>query len=480
MSSGSSRGRSSLFGAAFVVSEMAVVGVAVVLFAVMRNVAVSEEQLTMRTLIFLAVLFAVVIGVFAAHRWRLTMRWYRRGATPTSAEGAAAMQAPMVLTLVVAALWLLPVVFFAVTGRLVEVLAALLAGVFAAGVTFLLTEWWLRPAAARVIAEGVGVPHRVAVRTIAQWLSVSVPLAGVVVALSAMYLSNGMVQSDRDFAVVVLTASSLLVVILSVSALVFARREAKWVRALTAAVRDGETVVADDGTEVGALQTSVASLISDFQNARASRELLDQHVGRDVARQALSSGTQLGGQTRFVAVLFVDLVGSTTAVSTMRPAEVVAMLNKFFNIVVSVVDRHRGFVNKFVGDEALVIFGAPQFRADAATAALVAARELVDELADMPNIKVGVGVAAGTVLAGNIGSAERFEYTVIGDPVNEAARLTELAKKEAGSILASSYAVSFASEEEQVHWATGDLVTLRGRTKLTRLAWPRRGALADT
>ncbi|MBB3038260.1 adenylate/guanylate cyclase domain-containing protein [Hoyosella altamirensis] len=203
------------------------------------------------------------------------------------------------------------------------------------------------------------------------------------------------------------------------------------------------------------------------------QQLLAQHVGRDVAHQALVSGSGIGGETRFVAVLFVDLVGSTTAVSTMRPAEVVAMLNTFFELVIRVVERHGGFVNKFVGDEALVIFGAPAYRADATTSALTAARELVAELEAIPGIQVGIGVSAGTVLAGNIGSAERFEYTVIGDPVNEAARLTELAKKQPGSILASSYAVDFSGDGEQALWETGELVKLRGRNKLTRLAWPR-------
>lgn len=202
------------------------------------------------------------------------------------------------------------------------------------------------------------------------------------------------------------------------------------------------------------------------------QQLLAQHIGRDVASQAVASSAAIGGETRFVAVLFVDLVGSTHAVSTQRPGDVVAMLNRFFEVVVAVVERHGGFVNKFVGDEALVVFGAPAYRADAVTGALVTARELARELSDVPGIRVGIGVSAGTVLAGNVGSADRFEYTVIGDPVNEAARLTELAKKQQGSILASAYSVSFAADSEQGRWQTGELVKLRGRNKLTRLAWP--------
>lgn len=219
-----------------------------------------------------------------------------------------------------------------------------------------------------------------------------------------------------------------------------------------------------------ALRARVAEL---EQENSTLREVLGRHVGKDVALRAVESGAALAGETRFVSVFFVDLVGSTTAVSTMRATEVVTMLNRFFEVVVDVADAHGGLVNKFVGDEALVVFGAPAFRADAPTAALRAARELIHRLREVPGITAGIGVTAGTVLAGTIGSAERFEYTVIGDPVNEAARLTSLAKEHPGGVMASGYVVGFASEDEQAQWETGDLVTLRGRTKLTRLAWPR-------
>lgn len=203
------------------------------------------------------------------------------------------------------------------------------------------------------------------------------------------------------------------------------------------------------------------------------RQLLAHHVGEDVAERELVSGANREGDVRFVAVLFIDLVGSTKKVAMMRPAQVVDLLNRFFDIVVDVVERNGGFVNKFIGDEALVIFGAPAYSADAAGDSLKAARELHEALVGNPEMQAGIGVAAGTVLAGNIGSSTRFEYTVIGQPVNEAARLTELAKKHEGRVVASEYTVNFARDEERAHWEVGELVELRGRGKLTRLAWPR-------
>jgi adenylate cyclase len=90
----------------------------------------------------------------------------------------------------------------------------------------------------------------------------------------------------------------------------------------------------------------------------------------------------------------------------------------------------------------------------------------------MPDCQAGIGVAAGTVVAGNVGAKERFEYTVIGEPVNEAARLCELAKGRPGNLLASAQAVENAGEEERERWSLGRHVKLRGHDQRTRVASP--------
>ena len=87
-------------------------------------------------------------------------------------------------------------------------------------------------------------------------------------------------------------------------------------------------------------------------------------------------------------------------------------------------------------------------------------------------MEAGVGVSAGQAVAGNVGTVERFEYTVIGDPVNEAARLCDLAKSHEPRVLASDAALARAREEEVRHWQVGEAVQLRGRTAQTRLAAP--------
>jgi adenylate cyclase len=228
-----------------------------------------------------------------------------------------------------------------------------------------------------------------------------------------------------------------------------------------------------DASELGLLQAGFNDMVRDLSERQRLRDLFGRYVGEDVARRALERGAELGGQERDVAVLFVDLVGSTELAATRPPAEVVLLLNEFFRVVVDTVGRHGGFVNKFQGDAALAIFGAPIEHPDASGGALAAARELHDELLPViGSAEFGIGVSSGRAIAGHIGALARFEYTVIGDPVNEAARLTELAKLEDGHVLASAVAVSGALDAEALCWDVGEVVALRGRTAPTQLARP--------
>jgi len=228
-----------------------------------------------------------------------------------------------------------------------------------------------------------------------------------------------------------------------------------------------------DASELGLLQAGFNDMVRDLSERQRLRDLFGRYVGEDVARRALERGTELGGQERDVAVLFVDLVGSTQLAATRPPAEVVHLLNEFFRVVVDTVGKHGGFVNKFQGDAALAIFGAPIEHPDAPGGALAAARELHDELLPViGSAEFGIGVSSGRAIAGHIGAQARFEYTVIGDPVNEAARLTELAKLEAGHVLASAIAVSGALDAEALCWDVGEIVELRGRSAPTQLARP--------
>jgi adenylate cyclase len=235
-------------------------------------------------------------------------------------------------------------------------------------------------------------------------------------------------------------------------------------------------VTVDDGSEVGRLQAGFNQMVAGLAERELIRDLFGRQVGDDVARDALEKGVTLGGQTRTVSALFVDVIGSTSLATREPPERVVAILNEFFAAVVDVIVRHGGLVNKFEGDGAMCVFGAPVERDDHATCALAAGRELSERLRELRRsgipLEAAIGVSCGTAVAGHVGAEERYEYTVIGDPVNEAARLRDLAKSRPGRLLASAATVDAASPEEQARWQSDGEARLRGRGTPTALAIP--------
>ena len=222
-------------------------------------------------------------------------------------------------------------------------------------------------------------------------------------------------------------------------------------------------VPVDDLGELGRLAEGVNNLADGIREREALRELFNRQVGQaGLADLALTAGGPVVGERREVTVLFVDLRGYTRFAETHPPEAVVAMLNRFFRIVVAVVNREGGWVNKFEGDAALCLFGAPQDQPDHADRALRAAAALPRELSQADDLlSAGIGVASGDVLAGFVGTAERFEYTVIGDVVNLASRLCDEAKSTRGGVLASASTLDDASQGDQ--WASAGDLTIRGR-----------------
>jgi adenylate cyclase len=202
------------------------------------------------------------------------------------------------------------------------------------------------------------------------------------------------------------------------------------------------------------------------------RDLFGRQVGLDPGDVSENGLPRLGGEAREITALFVDVDGFTAYTLGHTPDEVVAALNAFFAVVIGVVTTEGGWVNKFEGDAALCIFGAPRAHEDHAARALRAAAALPGALAAQPEqFRVGIGVATGVVVAGNVGTPERHEYTVIGDAVNVAARLTELAKRSYGGVLAAQETI-VAVGESGIGWREAGTETLRGRTMPTRVFEP--------
>jgi adenylate cyclase len=230
-------------------------------------------------------------------------------------------------------------------------------------------------------------------------------------------------------------------------------------------------------SEIGRLQSGFNRMVAGLREREQLRDLFGRHVGKEVVRRAVDDDGSLSGDERNVAILFIDLVGSTQLAATHEPHEVAAVLNEFFRIVVDQVDEHCGLINKFQGDAALAVFGAPQRAPDPAGAALSTARALGIELRRLP-VDFGIGVSAGPVFAGNIGAENRYEYTVVGDAVNEAARLADRAKEFDGRVLCSGAALEQAADAERRHWSAEGSEVLRGRSAPTKISIPVRAGQA--
>ena len=433
---------------------------------------------------------ATVVGTLWGFRaFRPVREWLGEDREPSERERRIILRSPLRLLVVSAGLWGLAVGVFTVlnltwSGALaVKVaLTVALGGVTTSAMAYLLGERIARPVMARALASGV--PDRpvmpgVTTRALLAWaLGTAVPVVGLL--LVALASITGREVDEHELAI---TALGLGGVALAIGALV-TFQAARAVSAPVIAVRGAlkrveagdfdEEVPVFDGSELGLLQAGFNQMEAGLRDREKMRDVFGRQVGEEVARAALERGVELGGEELDVAALFVDLTGSTRLAAERSPTEVVELLNGFFGVVVDVVERHGGMVNKFEGDAALAVFGAPVPRDDTATSALAAARELAEKLRDVPSgLDAGIGVSYGTVVAGNIGAERRFEYTVIGDPVNEAARLCELAKEHDRRVLAAERALEAASDEERERWRLGDSVELRGRTEPTRLAEPK-------
>ena len=416
-----------------------------------------------------------------------TLRWYRVGASPTVAQRTRAVTLPSRHTRLHGAIWAaVGTATLAVhhdAGARVLILIStcvILGGAATCCMGYLLAERILRPLLAAALTEGVHPRrrrHGVGIRLLVVWAScTAIPLLGTA-AIVVGARTGWPIQPRADIStpVLVLTGMSIAAGLRGMT--LAARSVAEPLREVTEAmgrISTGEydiRTLVYDNSEIGMLQSGFNDMAAGIAERERLRDLFGRYVGRDVAQHALQNGTAFTGNVCQAGVVFVDLAGFTALAADNPPDRVAAVLNAFFHIVVEVIDNHGGYVNKFEGDAALAVFGPPLTLDDPAGKALIAARSLRDALnahRDVPDF--GIGVTHGFVFAGNIGAEGRCEYTVVGDPVNEAARLSDLAKDHAGRLLASANAVSDGGLDERMHWRVGGEVMLRGRRQPTAFA----------
>jgi adenylate cyclase len=413
-------------------------------------------------------------------------RWLRDERPATEADREATLRIPLTVARVSAVLWVgAALAFTALNVALpagiiaISFVTLVLGGLTTAAVSYLMSERIMRPVTARALADGP--PSRpaapgVRTRLLTAWtLATGVPVLGVAAVSVAQLAGSGSDSGTAAGSSLFLAALALVVGLMTIGLAARAIADPlAAVRDALARVEEGDfeaRVPVDDASEIGLLESGFNRMAAGLNERERLRDLFGRHVGEDVARAALERDVRLGGEEREIAALFVDLVGSTTLAARRPPTEVVELLNRFFRAVVETVEARGGFVNKFEGDAALCVFGAPVATGNPAADALAAARTLSARLRrELPDIDFGIGVSAGVAVAGNVGAEHRYEYTVIGDPVNEAARLCEMAKQRPERLLASEAAVELAGGEEAVYWSLGEPIVLRGRDEATRLA----------
>ena len=192
------------------------------------------------------------------------------------------------------------------------------------------------------------------------------------------------------------------------------------------------------GDELGILSDTFNDMAVSLKEKELMYDTFGKVVTPEIRNWLLQGNTNLGGETVCATILFCDIRGFTTLSEQINPKQVVTLLNKYFSSMEQCIVKHKGIINKYIGDAIMAIFGVPLSNPnqalDAYNCCLDMRKTLIElnkelEAENLPQIRFGIGLHTGNVLAGNIGSNSRMEYTVIGDTVNVASRIESLCKE---------------------------------------------------
>ncbi len=422
-----------------------------------------------------AYLSARWFGPLARWRWRLL-----EGADPASVPATVrrrVLNAPLANTVLTQAGWTFAGVFYLVylhavaglaPGEVGRITAALVfvAGPITSALTFLASEFYLRRQVpvffpdGRIDREGVlRVP--ILARLGGTFAVTSVlPLALMMLIDFGVERRYG-VRADAEVAAFwthLVRAQAFIAVVTGVVSLVmawlvarFINRPVQALRAAMARVAVGDLSVqapVRSADELGELNAHFNAMVDDLRAAERTREVFGRYVSPAVARDALERGVALGGEVIVATAMFVDLRGFTAMSRRSSPTRVVEVLTEYYALVERVCERESGVITQFLGDGVVVVFGAPlQPLADHARAAVRAALALQRALAERNAVRIdrpleaGIGICTGDMVAGNVGTGGRVTYTIVGDAVNQAARLQVLTRDVASAILITATTV---------------------------------------
>lgn len=227
--------------------------------------------------------------------------------------------------------------------------------------------------------------------------------------------------------------------------------------------------------ETGQLADSFNAMVTGLGERERLRDAFGVFVDPALTERVLAEGTDLRGEEVEVSILFLDVRGFTSFAESAAARDVVAALNTLYEVVVPVILRHGGHANRFLGDGLLAVFGAPARDPDHAARAVAAAREISQlvhhRLGD--ELRVGVGVNSGRVVAGTIGGGGRRDFTVIGDPVNTAARVEAATRLTGDDLLVTETTLRALGPDASDEFEERPATPLKGKTATVRLYAPR-------
>lgn len=467
------RVRSRLFGVMFYQSAANAIGVAAVaayfsfLYPMGEEAGLNDSDVNLVAFglyVVLMVVLAVPLDMFLLRR---SVGWIRTQEPPTDQHRKRLFRLPLTLTAGSLVSWLGAALLFGAinngAGRIG--ISIFLAGVVTCTLLYLLLEGHFRPVYALALDESDLPADRrdVMPRLMLAWLLGSaVPLA----AIGLSPLLSPLPLDTRRLGWVAGACVAAGGLVMGVAATSVARPLNR-IRLALRQIEQGDAytrVPIDDLGELGRLAEGVNDLAAGIRERENLREAFRRQVGQaGFADMEIDADEPIERSSRReVTVLFVDLRGYTRFAELNPPEKVVDMLNRFFAVVVSVVNREGGWVNKFEGDAALCIFGAPMDQPDHAARALRAASTLSRDLASAEGVPgAGIGVATGEVISGFVGTPERYEYTVIGDVVNLASRLCDEAKQTRTGVLVAEE--TYLCSETRANWRPAGRIAIRGR-----------------
>ena len=288
----------------------------------------------------------------------------------------------------------------------------------------------------------------------------------------------------RQLHLLVVVVFFLALMLLIAGGVFIARRITKPVTVLTEGADHIEQgfydveISVDQQDELGQLADRFNSMAKGLAERAKVHSILGKVVSPAIAEQLLSSGIELGGEERQATILFSDIRNFTSMCEKQSAKDIIIVLNKLLTRFSGLIDSHQGVVDKYIGDAVMALFGLPINDHNQAKNAVLAALDIVQELPKvnqelaqmaMPLLGLGIGINTATVVAGNMGSETRLNYTVIGDGVNLSARLEGLTKFYGVSILLSETTKLLCPE---FTFRKIDIVRVKGKSQGTSIYQP--------